>query len=122
MFSVTGDATGRNLTALSREPIHYYTIIKSRLGIPRIDAPNINPRLEENQLVVNSILSAGDLEIDEEHCEALIYDLTYCEVDENKKLVKDRTSDKKEADTLDHFRYYLNTYHRQFFKLPKHRR
>jgi hypothetical protein len=46
--------------------------------------------------------------IDHDNCQPLIYDLTYVEVDENKKIIKDRQNDKRNADFLDHFRYICN--------------
>ena len=90
--------------------VNYYTIIKDELGLiwSQFNIPSVNPRIEENQVKVNAVLYAGLFIADSENCKELINDLTYVEIDENKKIVKDRTAESKKSDFLDHFRYICN--------------
>ena len=110
MFKVTGDASGTSRSALVADSVNYYTIIKNELRLiwSQFNIPNVNPRIEENQVKVNAVLYAGLFIADRENCKELIYDLTYVEIDENKKIIKDRTAESKKADFLDHFRYICN--------------
>lgn len=110
MFKVTGDASGTSRSAMVADNVNYYTIIKDELGLiwSQFNIPSVNPRIEENQVKVNAVLYAGLFIADSENCKELIYDLTYVEIDENKKIIKDRTAESKKADFLDHFRYICN--------------
>jgi len=115
IFIVTGDATGQNRSAMVKDKLNYYLIIKQELGLldSQFKVPKQNPRIEENRVLVNAVLSTMTVQVSEHKAEELIYDLTYVEVDENNKLVKDNRADKKQqADALDCFRYYCNTFHR----------
>ena len=110
MFKVTGDASGTSRSAMVADNVNYYTIIKDELGLiwSQFNIPSVNPRIEENQVKVNAVLYAGLFIADSENCKELVYDLTYVEVDENKKIIKDRTAESKKSDFLDHFRYICN--------------
>ena len=110
MFKVTGDASGTSRSAMVADNVNYYTIIKDELGLiwSQFNIPSVNPRIEENQVKVNAVLYAGLFVADSENCKELIYDLTYVEIDENKKIIKDRTAESKKSDFLDHFRYICN--------------
>ncbi len=110
MFKVTGDASGTSRSAMVADNVNYYTIIKDELGLiwSQFNIPSVNPRIEENQVKVNAVLYAGLFIADSENCKELIYDLTYVEIDENKKIIKDRTAESKKSDFLDHFRYICN--------------
>lgn len=112
LFLVTGDATGRNSSALVSDNINYYTIIKQKFNLTdgQMKQPIINPRLEENQVLVNSLLSNYQWCIDEENANAVIFDMQYV------KMLPDGTIDKgnrndptKQADALDTVRYWCNT-------------
>ena len=110
MFKVTGDASGTNRSAMVADNVNYYTIIKEQLKLlwTQFNIPTVNPRIEENQVKVNAVLYAGLFIADSENCKDLIYDLTFVEIDENKKIIKDRTAESKKSDFLDHFRYICN--------------
>ena len=108
---VTGDATGKNRSALAKSDMNnYYQVIASELnlGFGQFKVPSVNPNIEHNQVVLNSCLLKYKVTIHKDNAKHLIYDLKYVEVDEDKKIIKDRTSDKRLADHLDWFRYYLN--------------
>ncbi|MDB5282402.1 MAG: hypothetical protein JWO06_1477, partial [Bacteroidota bacterium] len=51
-FIVTGDATGRAGSALTRDNMNYYQVIMQELniGLNQMRVPNVNPSLEENQV------------------------------------------------------------------------
>lgn len=115
MYLVTGDATGRNTTALVQDGINYYTVIKSKLNLSsnQIKTPSINPKIEENRMLVNSAFHDANIALDPVGCKELIFDCEYVSVDAVGKIEKgDRANPKKRADHLDHFRYYLNTFHK----------
>ena len=107
---VTGDATGKNRSAMTQENTTYYTIIKDEMGLSwsQFKVPTVNPPIEENQLVVNAVLHNVIVELDPDNCAPLIYDLTFVEVGDDKKIIKDRQNNKRKADFLDHFRYICN--------------
>jgi hypothetical protein len=120
LFTVTGDATGRGSTALVKDNLNYYTVIKSKLNlsINQIKVHTINPSLEENRVLVNSILHTKKVTFDEINCKGLIFDLEHAQVLPDGSLDKtDRKDPTKQLDALDCFRYYLNTFHKHALKL-----
>lgn len=113
MLIVTGDATGQNSTALVRDNLNFYTVIKAQLGLGngQFKVPTFNPPVEENRVLVNSILHYHGLTLDEENCKGLIFDLEHARVLPDGSLDKtDRKDPTKQLDALDCFRYYLNTF------------
>lgn len=121
LYIVTGDATGRATSALVNDNLNYYKVIKQQLDLleQQIQVPAINPSLVENRVVCNAVLQTRDIKIDSQHCAPLEYDLTYCEVDESNKLVKNRTNEARKADALDTFRYLINKLYKNILSLPK---
>lgn len=120
MFLVTGDATGRNTNALVKDNINYYTVIKQELGLsqPQIKTPSVNPPVDENRVLVNSVFKKLDVSMHPEKCKDLIFDCKNVAVNDVGKIDKgDRNNPKKRADHLDHFRYYLNTFHKGVLKM-----
>jgi PBSX family phage terminase large subunit len=120
MFLVTGDATGRNTNALVKDDLNYYTVIKQELNlsIAQIKVPSINPPITENRVLVNAVLKKMKVSMHPEKCKHLIYDCKNVSVDDLGKIDKgDRNNPKKRADHLDHFRYYLNTFHKSVLKM-----
>lgn len=118
---VTGDATGRGTSALVKDGLNYYKVIRQQMGLieTQIQVPNINPSLTENKLLVNAVLQTVDVAIDPKQCDPLIYDLTYVEVDVENKIIKDRANEKRKADALDTFRYLCNKLFKHILRLPK---
>ena len=121
MFMVTGDASGNNGSALVKDNVNYYIVISKqlRLASTQIRVPSKNPSLEENQLLVNSLLSNFDIIIHEKKAAGLIYDM------QNVKMLPDGTIEKRnredptmQADALDTFRYFCNTFMRRFIERP----
>lgn len=115
MFIITGDATGRNTTALVKDGINYYTVIKEKLGLSegQIKVDTVNPDVAENRLLVNAVFHNLNVELDPYNCKHLIFDCEKVGVNDVGKIEKgDRTNPIKRADHLDHWRYFLN----RFFK------
>ena len=91
LFLVTGDASGKNQSALTKDKINYYTIIKEQLQLndAQFRVPTVNPPLVENRVLVNAYLNNYPVIINDDTNDGLIYDLLYVEVDENNKIKKD---------------------------------
>lgn len=120
MFLVTGDATGRNTNALVKDAMNYYTVIKQELnlGIAQIKVPTVNPPVDENRVLVNAVFKKMNVTMHPTKCKDLIYDCKNVSVNEIGKIDKgDRNNPKKRADHLDHFRYYLNSFHKGVLKM-----
>jgi hypothetical protein len=119
LFIVTGDATGQATSALVKDNLNYYTVIKSRLnlGSGQLKTPTINPTLEENRVLVNYALHNLKIILDKEKCAGLIYDLKHARVLPDGSLDKSNRNDPtKQLDALDCFRYYLNTFFKWVLK------
>lgn len=120
LFIITGDATGRNTSALVQDGINYYTVIKNQLSLAdgQMRQPSVNPSVKENRVLVNSVLFKVNLIMDAENCKELIYDCENVSVTDVGDIDKgNRSNPKKRADHLDHFRYYLNSFHRNILKM-----
>jgi hypothetical protein len=119
-YIVNGDATGQHGTALVRDNLNYYTVIKSelRLSQSQFKIPGGNPRIEENQLLVNAMLEHYPITLDRQKCAGLIHDLQFVEMLPDGTIKKgDREDPTQQADALDTFRYYLNMNFKNFLKL-----
>lgn len=119
VYFVTGDATGSNTSALVQDGINYYTVIKSKLRLSsnQIKVPTINPDIKDNRVLINVIFNSYNVSFHPEFCKELIYDCQNVTVDDVGKIDKgDRKNPKKRADHLDHYRYYLNTFHKSALK------
>lgn len=118
-FIVTGDATGRATNAMVQDGINYYTVIKEKLRLSsgQIRVPTVNPKVEENRVLVNVALHSADVRIDPNSCKGLIFDCQNVSVDEMGRIDKgSRENPKQRADHLDNFRYYLNSFHKNLLK------
>lgn len=119
MLIVTGDATGQSSTALVKDNLNYYTVIKNQLqlGAGQMKVPTINPPVEENRVLVNSILHHFGITLDPDNCKGLIFDLEHARVLPDGSLDKtDRKDPTKQLDALDCFRYFLNTFFKWVLK------
>lgn len=118
IWKVTGDASGKNRQAISRDNLNYYHIIKAQLGLTmdQLVVPSSNPGIEENKILVNAMHKNWTVEIDPDKCKPLIYDLTYVEVGGDGRIIKGEnrngsntdSNKKKYADFLDNWRYLIN--------------
>jgi hypothetical protein len=119
MYIVNGDATGRATTALTRDNLNYYKVIKRQLKITdaQIKVPTINPPIEDNQVLVNAILEHYPIVFDRDNAQAAIHDMKFVEMLPDGTIKKgDREDPKQQADALDTIRYYLNANFKWFLK------
>lgn len=120
MWIVTGDATGRNTSALVQDGINYYTVIKSKLDLSnsQLKVPTVNPSVRENRVLVNAVLYNMNCSFDPVNSKGLIFDCQNVSVNDVGDIDKgDRKNPKKRADHLDNFRYYCNSFHKHILKL-----
>ncbi len=112
MYMVTGDYSGNNESSLFKEQITHYTIIKSMLGLsPAQIKIQPNPRLEKNQQLVNKVLAHYKVTIDDVKAKPLIFDLKNVKKRADGTIVKeDRNKPEQQADAIDTFRYFINTF------------
>jgi len=115
---VTGDATGANRSALTQGNYGYYDVVQRKLNLGRgqMRQPAVNPSIRDTRVLVNSLLQNYRVEIDPS-CEWLIKDLQYVEVDGDGDIMKDRSTDLRKADLLDCWRYYCNSFHRDWVRM-----
>jgi hypothetical protein len=109
MYKVTGDASGNNRSATTRDNLTAYQIIKGELelGWPQIKVPTANPRLEDNRVLVNAVLHRFNVLLHKTKCKKLKTDI------ENVRVLPDGSidkSDKSLTHALDCFRYLCNTH------------
>lgn len=119
-WEVTGDATGKNSSALVQDNINYYTVIKNKLklSIGQLKVPAVNPPIEENQVLVNAVLAILKVTFDKDKAKALIFDCENVRMLPTGKIDKsNRENITQQADSLDHFRYFCNTFLRWVLKM-----
>lgn len=115
IYIVTGDATGKASSALVKDDLDYYKVIKQELDLAdtQMKVPSVNPVVKENRMLVNAAFKKLDIAFDPVRAKDLIFDCQYVSVDDMGNIDKgDRSNPKKRADHLDHWRYYLNTFHK----------
>jgi hypothetical protein len=80
--------------------------------------PSVNPSLEDNRMLVNSLLARGNVELDPQFTKGLQFDLENVAVLPDGTIKKtDRNDPTQQADALDTFRYACNTYLKNFIYL-----
>lgn len=120
LFIVTGDATGKNTSALVQDDRNYYTTIKTqlRLGGGQFKVPKSNPKIKENQVLVNAVLQMGDFLFDPEGCKGLIFDFENVSMLPTGEIDKSNRNDPAmQADALDCFRYMSNVFYPHVLKM-----
>lgn len=122
-FMVTGDASGNNGSAMVKDNANYYRIIKQKLNLSdsQIRVPKANPHLDENQVLVNSILTNYSCIFDEENAQPLIFDCMNVKMLPSGQIDKgDRNDPTMQADSIDWLRYWMNVFMWDFLKVkPK---
>lgn len=119
LYIITGDATGKSSTALVQDNLNYYSVIIQRLNLAdgQVKVPTINPRIEDNQVLVNSVMQHYAVQISATKCDGLVFDLENVRLNSDGKIEKSNRSDEtQQADALDTWRYYLNTFFGWFLK------
>lgn len=118
-FMVTGDASGRNRSALTRGNHNYYHVIRQQLalGPGQQKVPKANPLIRNTRVLCNALLqkhpryfvntkACPHLTVDLNSVEVITQGLRAGELDEGK--------DKRKGHLLAGFRYYNWTFHRDF--------
>lgn len=116
---VTGDATGRNRSAMTKGSKNFYFVIKKELKLPssRFQIPSINPSVKNSRVLCNSIFAKHPAILINKRCKWLIEDIKFMIVDENGEI--DKKKDSHKGHILDAMRYYFNTYFGDFITKNK---
>lgn len=111
---VTGDASGRSRSAMTRGSKNYYKIIKTELQLPstRFKIPSVNPSMKNSRVLTNSLFAKHPALLIDERCKYLIEDIRNVTVDEDGDIEK--TKDSHRSHLLDCLRYYFNTFFNDF--------
>lgn len=108
---ITGDASGNVTSGMLKDPLTYYNIIETELGVSssRIVLPKKNPYLEDSWAKVNLHLQkCPSFIIDKTNCKDLIADLSAAK-DDGKHGIK-KASGEQESHLVDCFRYAINSF------------
>lgn len=116
-FVVTGDASGRNRSAITKGNKTYVIIIKEELNLAltQIKFPDDNPSIANTRMVVNSLFSKHKSFKISSRCRYLIDDLqtirtdVYGGIDE-----KQKKAEKLKTHLLDNLRYFTWNYFKTF--------
>ena len=118
-FIVNGDATGKNSSGMVKDNLNYFRIIKNELNLSLNQMQQLasNPKVEDNQVLVNAVLEHVTHKIDPDNAQALIFDLEFAEMLPDGKLKKaDRDDPAQQLDALDGYRYFINRNMKTFMK------
>lgn len=113
---VTGDATGRNRSALTVGNLNHYRIIKDKLRLRDLDLkmPKTNPAHSDSRVLCNSVLQNAKFYITRD-CKKTIRDAEMAYVDEFGDLVKTQMEGLHHFDTL---RYLIHAFYPDFVLNP----
>lgn len=120
-MDVTGDATGRNRSALTVGNLNHYRIIREKLELEddNLKMPKTNPALSDSRVLCNSVLQNANFRITK-NCKKTIKDAAAAFVDKSGELVKTQVEGLHHFDTL---RYMMHYFYSDFIKNPdKYRR
>lgn len=115
-MEATGDATGRNRSALVRGNLNHYRIIKDMLSLSdnQILVPHTNLALSDSRVLCNSVLKNANLFVTE-NCKKTIKDASMAMVDDMGELIKNGTYPLHKFDCL---RYAIAQAFKDFIKYP----
>lgn len=116
-IDVTGDATGRNRSALTVGNLNHYRIIKDKLQLEddNLKMPKQNPALSDSRVLCNSVLQNAKFYITR-NCKKTIKDATSAYVDSSGELVKTQVEGLHHFDTL---RYMIHAFYPDFVRHPE---
>jgi len=120
-MDITGDATGRNRSALIRGNLNHYRVLKDILGLSdqAIRVPLQNLAHSDSRVLCNSVLKNANFFITK-NCKRTIKDIEMAMVDDKGELIKNPTFPNHHSDT---FRYLIAECYKDFIKHPeKYRR
>ncbi len=119
-FIVTGDASGRNRTAITRGNKSFVQIIKTELNLSerQVQFPSANTSVSNTRIVVNSVLSKHKKFYISSACNFLIDDLMTIKTDGSGGILDKKKEEKSQkTHLLDNLRYFLWNYFRKFVNL-----
>lgn len=116
-IDVTGDATGRNRSALTVGNLNHYRVLKNVLKLrdDQIRVPTQNLALSDSRVLCNSVLKNAKFYITE-NCKKTIKDLEMAMVDDEGELIKNPTFP---CHKLDSWRYLIAECYKDFIKHPE---
>jgi len=117
LYLITGDASGSSTSAMVQDNMNYYKIIRAKLNLSnnQMMVPVVNPRLADNRVLVNSLLSRGNVLLDKDNTKPLQFDFENVTVLPDGSIKKaDRNDPAQQSDALDTFRYACNTFCSKF--------
>lgn len=116
-MDVTGDATGRNRSALTVGNLNHYRIIKDKLDLSddNLKMPKQNPALSDSRVLCNSVLQNANFYITK-NCKKTIRDAQMAYVDVSGELVKTQIEGLHHFDTL---RYMIHAFYPDFVRHPE---
>lgn len=115
-IDVTGDATGRNRSALTVGNLNHYRVLKDVLSLSddQIRVPKQNLALSDSRVLCNSVLKNAKFFITA-NCKKTIKDLQMAMVDDEGELIKNQTFP---CHKLDSARYLIAECFKDFIKYP----
>jgi len=116
-MDVTGDATGRNRSALTRGNLNHYRILKTTLGLSddQIRVPTQNLAISDSRVLCNSVLKNAKFYITEA-CKKTIKDIEMTMVDDEGEMIKNETFPCHKTDSV---RYLIAECYKDFIKHPE---
>lgn len=121
LYLVTGDSTGAARSALTQGNINYYSVIANILDLApaQMRQHRVNWSHADSYVLVNSVLQNGNVSIDPS-CKGLIFDMNHVKVvykEEKLEILKDRKDETRNADFMDTWRYFCQTFRTDFVRL-----
>lgn len=116
-IDITGDATGRARSAMTRGNLNHYRILKDTLSLSddQIKVPSTNPALSDSRVLCNSVLKNAKFYITKA-CKKTIKDMQMAMVDDQGELIKNQTFP---CHKLDSARYLIAECYKDFIRDPK---
>lgn len=118
-FKITGDASGRSRTAITRGNKNYFQIIKKLLKVNsrQFVLPSSNPAHANTRVLANLLLSKHPALMLDKSMQYLLADIDNVEIDEHGGIAKGK--DKHLSHLLDTMLYYFWNFHRKFLEKYK---
>lgn len=119
MYVVCGDYSGATKGTLNPDDYHNFDIIQQRLNVGSKNMYLIpNPSLKLNRVLVNAVMEHYPCYFDTENAKDLHFDCKHVEILPDGTIKKkDRNDPAQQADALDTWRYFLNTFMSDFIKM-----
>lgn len=116
-IDVTGDATGRNRTSVTRGNLNHYRVIKDELDIDdsNLLVPKQNMAHKDSRVLCCSVLQHADFRVTE-NCKRVINDCVYAQVDDKGELIKTKDQGRHHFDNT---RYIIHAFYPDFIKHPE---